>query len=178
MPRALGAAQATRRDGMSAVTSLTLDPDDFPLTGRPGRGWRRPGLRPPRWRLICSWWMRRSTRARSFVRALPWRASFPTAIASGIRGRDKRGGLSVAEKARSPSARTAATRAWPSGGGAAYEAVPALTCWYFSYWSGVPGGSGGLRRERRVIFVFPTNDGRFAVFVAWPRDQTPRAGRH
>lgn len=57
----------------------------------------------------------------------------------------------------------------------AYEVVPALTCWYFGYWSDVP--SHGLEvyvRRNRVIFAFPTNDGLFAVFVAWPSGELPR----
>jgi flavin-dependent dehydrogenase len=50
-----------------------------------------------------------------------------------------------------------------------YEEVEPLTCWYFSYWSGVP--ANGLEiyvRHRRVVFAFPTNDGLFGVFIAWP----------
>jgi flavin-dependent dehydrogenase len=51
----------------------------------------------------------------------------------------------------------------------AYEEVPTLTCWYFSYWSGVRGeGLELYHRDRRVIFAFPTNDELFAIFVAWP----------
>jgi flavin-dependent dehydrogenase len=56
----------------------------------------------------------------------------------------------------------------------AYESVPPLTCWYFSYWSGVP--STGLEvyvRPGQVIFAFPTNDGLFAIFVAWSQDRFP-----
>jgi flavin-dependent dehydrogenase len=53
-------------------------------------------------------------------------------------------------------------------GAPSYEALPSLTCWYFSYWSGVPGNAleihGGADH---VIFAFPTNDGLFAVFIAW-----------
>jgi flavin-dependent dehydrogenase len=50
-----------------------------------------------------------------------------------------------------------------------YEQEPSLTCWYFSYWSDVPGDALELHdRHGRVIFGFPTNDGLFAVFVAWP----------
>lgn len=48
----------------------------------------------------------------------------------------------------------------------------ACTCWYFSYWSGVP--ADGLEvhcRSQSIIFAFPTNDGLFAVFVAWPASQ-------
>ncbi len=51
----------------------------------------------------------------------------------------------------------------------AYEEVPTLTCWYFSYWSDVFGDGLELyARDARVIFAFPTSDGLFAVFVAWP----------
>jgi flavin-dependent dehydrogenase len=54
----------------------------------------------------------------------------------------------------------------------AYEDDPTLTCWYFSYWSGVTGTGLELYvGDRRVIFAFPTNDGLFAVFVAWPIEQ-------
>jgi len=56
-------------------------------------------------------------------------------------------------------------------GAAEYEAVPTLTCWYFSYWSGVPAEGLELYvRRQRVIFAFPTNDELFAVFIAWPID--------
>ncbi len=54
----------------------------------------------------------------------------------------------------------------------AYETVPTVSCWYFSYWSGVPGDGLELYlRDKRVIFAFPTNDGLFAVFVAWPIEE-------
>ena len=55
----------------------------------------------------------------------------------------------------------------------AYEAVPALTCWYFSYWSGVPADSLEMHvvKERRVIFAFPASDDLFAVFIGWPIDE-------
>jgi flavin-dependent dehydrogenase len=54
-------------------------------------------------------------------------------------------------------------------GASAYAQTPTLTCWYFSYWSGVR--ADGLQidlTDHRVIFTFPTNDDLFAVFVAWP----------
>ena len=54
----------------------------------------------------------------------------------------------------------------------AYEEVTTLTCWYFSYWSGIRGeGLELYHRDRRVIFAFPTNDELFAIFVAWPIDE-------
>jgi flavin-dependent dehydrogenase len=50
-----------------------------------------------------------------------------------------------------------------------YDVVPTVSVWYFSYWSGVPSDALELyQRGRRMIFAFPTNDGLFAIFVAWP----------
>jgi hypothetical protein len=60
-----------------------------------------------------------------------------------------------------------------------YEEQPPLTCWYFSYWSGVP--SDGLEvhaLQNRVVFAFPTNDGLFAVFIAWPRAELDTVRGH
>jgi len=92
---------------------------------------------------------------------------------TGIRGRDTRGESTVAESARvtigadgrhSVLARTVQAPAILS--------EPTITCWYFSYWSGV--AAAGLEvhsHDRRVVFAFPTSGDRFAVFVAWPRDE-------
>ncbi len=92
---------------------------------------------------------------------------------TGIKGRDARTGTRSIEQARitigadgrnSPLARAVHT---PQ-----YEETPALTCWYFSYWSGVPSeGFEMYLRRRRMIFSFLTNDGLFAVFVAWPIEE-------
>jgi flavin-dependent dehydrogenase len=89
---------------------------------------------------------------------------------TGIRGGDRRTGTSVAERATltigadGRSSHVARDVAAPE-----YEQEPSLTCWYFSYWSDVPGDALELHdRHGRVIFGFPTNDGLFAVFVAWP----------
>jgi len=50
-----------------------------------------------------------------------------------------------------------------------YDQTPALTCWYFSYWSGVPTEGFELYgRDKRAIFSFLTNDNLFAIFIAWP----------
>src|SRR5262245_49052975 len=56
-----------------------------------------------------------------------------------------------------------------------FEATPSLTFLYFSYWSGVV--NSGLEITalgKRTIFSFPTNDGLFAVFVAWPASELAR----
>ena len=88
----------------------------------------------------------------------------------GIRGRDRAGGALVTERATltvgadGRGSRLARTVRAPE-----YEVTPTLTCWHFSYWSGVAAtGVEVYVRRNRVIFAFPTNDGLFAIFVAWP----------
>jgi flavin-dependent dehydrogenase len=88
----------------------------------------------------------------------------------GIRGRDHRQHISIMEKAlitigadgrNSTLARLV--------GAPSYDETPALTCWYFSYWSGVPSeGFEWYMRTNRVIFAFRTNDNLFAIFIGWP----------
>jgi flavin-dependent dehydrogenase len=78
----------------------------------------------------------------------------------GIRGRSNPGGHVMTEKAQitigadGRKSHLARTVRAPM-----YQSTPALTCWYFSYWSGVPNdGLEIYRRQRRVIFAFPTNN--------------------
>jgi flavin-dependent dehydrogenase len=53
-----------------------------------------------------------------------------------------------------------------------YDAVPALTCAFYSYWSGVPMDGVELYvRPGRVIVTAPTNDDRVVVIVFWPHAQ-------
>jgi flavin-dependent dehydrogenase len=57
-------------------------------------------------------------------------------------------------------------------GAPSYEETPTLTCWYFSYWSGVPTeGFEWYLRKTRVIFSFLTNDNLFAIFIGWPIEE-------
>jgi len=90
----------------------------------------------------------------------------------GIGGRDRTGGALVTERAvltvgaDGRGSRLARTVQAPE-----YDVTPTLTCWYFSYWSGVVASGLELYvRPERVIFAFPTNDGLFAIFIAWPVD--------
>ncbi len=95
---------------------------------------------------------------------------------TGIRGREAAGRTLVTEQAsvvvgadgrNSRLARTVAA--------AVYEELPPLTCWYFSYWSGVAHDALELYlRGRRVVFAFPAEQGLVAVFVGWPADLLPR----
>ena len=91
----------------------------------------------------------------------------------GIRGRDHRQHPSGAEKARITIGADGKNSFLARAVGApSYEETPTLTCWYFSYWSGVPTeGFEMYIREKRAIFAFSTNDGLFAIFIAWPVDQ-------
>src|SRR5262249_28188070 len=47
-----------------------------------------------------------------------------------------------------------------------YEVKPALACWYYSYWSGVPADIAEYYpRAGRTFGIIPTNDGRVCVPV-------------
>ncbi|MBV9856770.1 MAG: FAD-dependent monooxygenase [Streptosporangiaceae bacterium] len=90
---------------------------------------------------------------------------------AGIRGH-ARGGAAVTERARlvvgADGRRSLVARAVAAS---VYRARPALTCAYYSYWSDVQaaGEIEGYFLPRRVILVFPTNDGQACVFLQWPR---------
>lgn len=92
---------------------------------------------------------------------------------AGIRGRDLRKRTSCAERALitigADGIHSTLARAV---GAPSYEETPTLTCWYFSYWSGVPTeGFEWYLRKNRVIFAFLTNDDLFAIFIGWPIDE-------
>jgi len=88
----------------------------------------------------------------------------------GIRGH-ARGSAALTERARlvvgADGRRSLVARAVAAP---TYRARPALTCAYYSYWSDVPAGEEieGYFLPRRVILVFPTNDGQVCVFLQWP----------
>ena len=95
---------------------------------------------------------------------------------TGIRGREAAGRSMVTELAGvTIGADGRNSRLARTVGAPAYEALPPLTCWYFSYWSGV--ANEGLElylRDRRLIIAFPAEDGLLAVFVAWPASMLPQ----
>jgi flavin-dependent dehydrogenase len=88
----------------------------------------------------------------------------------GIHGRDIRQSTSYTEEAPITIAADGKNSAFARAVRApSYEEVPPLTCWYFSYWSGVPTEGFELyMRAKRAIFSFSTNDNLFAIFIAWP----------
>jgi flavin-dependent dehydrogenase len=53
-----------------------------------------------------------------------------------------------------------------------YNAHPALTCSYYTYWSGVRiDGAELYPREGRMIIAFPTNDELVCTFFQWPNEK-------
>jgi flavin-dependent dehydrogenase len=94
---------------------------------------------------------------------------------TGIRGREAAGRTAVTERARvTIGADGRNSRLARTVGAPVYEETPPLTCWYFSYWSGVPDrGLELYLRNRRVAIVFPAEDGLLGVFVAWPASFLP-----
>jgi flavin-dependent dehydrogenase len=97
---------------------------------------------------------------------------------TGIRGRSAGGGAPVAERANlTIGADGRHSRLARAVRAPTYEATPAILCYYFSYWSGVPGRSFEMRvrpRERRAMFGFPTNDELYAIFFGWPVEELHR----
>jgi flavin-dependent dehydrogenase len=95
---------------------------------------------------------------------------------TGIRGREAAGRTVVTERATvTVGADGRNSRLARTVGAPAYEELPPLTCWYFSYWSGVPDtGLLMFLRRRRLIVAFPADAGLLAVFVAWPAPMLPQ----
>jgi flavin-dependent dehydrogenase len=176
---AWGLLDAVLATGCPAVTSMTTDFGDYPMTGRDlAVGGVPLGLGPRRARVDA-------VLAQAAVAAgaeLRDRFAFEDVLrdddgrATGIRGRALPGGAPVTERARlvvgadgrgSPVARQARA--------AATHDLPTVACWYFTYYSGVPHrGVEMYLKPGQVIFTFPTNDGLQGVFVAWPIAELPR----
>ncbi len=158
--------------GCPAITSMTSDLGDFPLgasdlvvDGVPAAcGPRRTALD----RVLVDAAVEAGVELRAgfSVEALTLDGDRVT----GIRGGDRRAGTSVTERATiTIGADGRNSHVARAVNAAEYEQVPSLTCWYFSYWADI--GSDTLEvydRHGRAVFAFPTNDGLFAVFVAWP----------
>lgn len=89
----------------------------------------------------------------------------------GIRGR-ARGGEPIAERARIViGADGQYSRVAQAVKAPIYRSDPALICYFGSYWSGLPVEEIEIyRRERQIIYVFPTNDGLTSIFIGWPQE--------
>jgi flavin-dependent dehydrogenase len=158
--------------GCPPVTSMTIDFGDFPLTGKDlVQDGVALGYAPRRWALDKVL-IEAAAEAGAEVREEFPVESFisENGRICGIRGRRKTDKTPVHERATvTVGADGRNSRLAKAVNAPAYEEVPPLTCWYFSYWSGV--AANGLEifdRNHRVVFAFPTNGGLFGVFVAWP----------
>jgi flavin-dependent dehydrogenase len=59
-----------------------------------------------------------------------------------------------------------------------YNAVPALSCGYYSYFSGLPVEAATVyQRGTRVLFSFPTNDGLTCLAAEWPHSESSNIRR-
>lgn len=94
----------------------------------------------------------------------------------GIRGREAAGRALVTEHATvTIGADGRNSRLARTVGAPVYEELPPLTCWYFSYWSGIPDPGLQLHlRERRLVLAFPADAGLVAIFAAWPASMLPQ----
>jgi flavin-dependent dehydrogenase len=158
--------------GCPPVTSITMDLGDFPLAGRDleldgvpvGLGPRRAALD----KVLVEAAVEAGAELREGFAVDD--LNFADGRVTGIRGRTRDGGGTVTDAARfvvGADGRNSSVAKRVQA--AETQSAPTLTCWYFSYWSGVEGeGLELYRLDQRVIFAFPTNDGLFAVFVAWP----------
>ena len=164
-------------DGCPAVTSLTTDLGDFPLTGldiaSDGVAF---GCAPRRSRVDALLVAAAVEAGAEFREGFAVQGfSFDGDTLTGVRGRDKHTGAVVTELARlTLGADGRNSRLAAAVGAPVYAAEPSATCWYFSYWSSLP--ASGLEvydHDRRAIFVFPTHDGAVGVFVAWPAAELP-----
>src|SRR5262249_32301015 len=93
----------------------------------------------------------------------------------GIRGRDRRSGSMVTERATMTvgadgrNSSLARTIQAPM-----YAYAPAVTGWYFSYWRGGPDRGLELPTlAKRFLYTYPTSDGLLSMFIGWALWEMP-----
>jgi flavin-dependent dehydrogenase len=154
-----------------AVTTMTWDAGDFPLVGKDliADG------------VALGYGPRRSVLDKVLVDAaveagVELRTSFTVDgfttdgdRVTGIRGRARADGAVVTERAAIViGADGRHSRLAAFVGAPEYHVAPRVTCWYWSYWSGVPDrGAEVYVGKDNALFCFPTNDGLFGIFIAW-----------
>ena len=156
------------------VSALTMDLGDFPLTG-----WG-----PPADGVSDSYGPRRIVLDKILVdgaveagvelreRFAMDKLDFDGDVVTGITGRDK-GRSTITEKARIViGADGKNSRVARTVGGPVYNAHPSLSCFYYTYWSGLDVKTfEGHWPDRRFILAVPTNDGLVMVTTGWPIDE-------
>jgi flavin-dependent dehydrogenase len=162
--------------GAPAITAITTDYGDFPLSARDLLVDGAPLGYAPRGHRIDQVLIEAAVEA-----GVELRTGFAVQDylgngggITGLRGREC-GGRVVAERATvTVGADGRNSRLACTVGARAYEVTPPLTCWYFSYWSGVPGDALEIYvRDGRTVMAFPTDRGLVGVFVAWPAASLP-----
>jgi flavin-dependent dehydrogenase len=92
---------------------------------------------------------------------------------AGLRGCDMASGLAASERAFiTIGADGRNSKLAKTVGAPAYEEVPTLNAWYYSYWSDVdvPGLEVYVRSDQTII-AHPTNDGLTLIASSWPITQ-------
>jgi flavin-dependent dehydrogenase len=160
--------------GCPPITSMTMDLGPFALRGTlPPSGDVAEGYCPRRFvldKLLVDAAVEAGAelRERFSVHDLVWDGD----RVIGITGRSA-GGRSVTEKARivigADGIHSLVAR---QVGAPAYNTKPALSCVYYSYWSGLDlDGVEFYPREHRGFGVLPTHDGLACIIVGWPHDE-------
>ena len=163
--------------GTPAITSVTSDYGDFPLSDRDmlvsgaplGYGPRRRVMD----QILIDAAVESGVHLRTGFAVQDYIGDGDRII--GIRGREAAGRTLVTERATvTVGADGRNSRLARTVGAPVYEELPPLTCWYFSYWSGL--SDSGLElylRGRRLIIAFPADAGLTAIFTAWPASMLP-----
>jgi len=158
--------------GCPAVTSITSDFGDFPLTGDglvldgvpAGLGPRREHLD----RALVDAAVQAGAELRDGFAVDELTRDGDDRL-TGIRGRSVRTGRTATEHARIVIGADGRNSGVARNVGALItESSPTVSCWYFSYWS-APGDALEVHHhDERCVFVFPTHDDLLAVMVSWP----------
>ncbi len=156
--------------GAPPITSITMDLGDFPLTGRDLAPEGIPVGVTPRRAALDKVLVDAAVKSGAELKEgfTVHGLTFDDDRVTGVRG--PRGAVEHGRIVIGADGRNSKVARW--AGARAYAQTPTLTCWYFSYWSGVAADGLELAlTDHRVIFAFPTSDELFAVFVAWPIDE-------
>jgi flavin-dependent dehydrogenase len=172
-----GLLEKVRASNVPATTSMRFDVGPFAIVGAPPPFEGNPEAYAPRRRVLDKILVDAAVEAGAELREnfSVEELIFEGGAVTGLRGRTGHGPL-VTERARvvvgADGARSFVAR---EVGAPVYNDRGALTCSYYSYWSGVGLDTPELYpREGRMIVADKTNDGLTMVTVLWPRDEFDR----